>query len=284
MKLLGQELGLATHSIPMSKPEFKQWVVCCFIRSRAIPSADQLISIVVGRIQPPAPFTASPDELNPKSNHLLVTASFGRILRKGQLELFSPGRRLNVHPSLLPHYRGPAPIQHALLNGDKETGVCVIEMLKMKAGPVDSGDVWGSEKTVSQAEFFNSPSLQGRLANSRRSHFQSITGHSRETRRQSPSLRSAADVTVKGLSRRIFCFLLSLILPPKVEAKPQEALGDLKVAPMISAADSFVDPRVQTADQIVRIYGSLEVRSQLQPGSTQSLNRPVLETSGPGIS
>ena len=103
---------------------------------------------MVGHIQPPAPFASSSDELTAKSNRLLVTASFGRILRKAQLELFSPGRRLNVHPSLLPHYRGPAPIQHALLNGEQETGVCVIEMLKIKAGAVDSGDIWGCGKTV----------------------------------------------------------------------------------------------------------------------------------------
>ena len=59
-----------------------------------------------------------------------------------------------MHPSLLPHYRGPAPIQHALLNGEEETGVCVIEMLKMKAGAVDSGDIWGSEQTVGAISLF----------------------------------------------------------------------------------------------------------------------------------
>ena len=117
-------------------------------RGRMIVSADQLISIVGGCTQPPAPFVSSSDEPTPKSNRLLVTASFGRILRKGQLELFSPGRRLNVHPSLLPHYRGPAPIQHALLDGEKESGVCVVEMLRVKDGAVDSGDIWGSDKTV----------------------------------------------------------------------------------------------------------------------------------------
>jgi hypothetical protein len=119
-----------------------------FNRYRTIVNADRLISSVVGSTQPPAPFVTSSDEPNARSNHVLVTASFGRILRKGQLERFSPGRRLNVHPSLLPHYRGPAPIQHALLNGDEETGVCVIEMLKVKEGAVDSGDIWGCEKTV----------------------------------------------------------------------------------------------------------------------------------------
>jgi methionyl-tRNA formyltransferase len=119
-----------------------------FNKYRMMLSADQLISSMVGCTQPPAPFATLADEPNPKSSHLLVTASFGRILRKRQLDSFLPGRRLNVHPSLLPHYRGPAPVQHALLNGERETGVCVIEMLKIKDGAVDSGDIWGCEKAV----------------------------------------------------------------------------------------------------------------------------------------
>lgn len=81
-------------------------------------------------------------------NHVLITASFGRILRKSLLNTFHPHRRLNVHPSLLPAYRGAAPIQHALLNGEEETGVCVLSMLEMKEG-IDTGDIWGSKKLVS---------------------------------------------------------------------------------------------------------------------------------------
>ena len=56
-------------------------------------------------------------------------------------------RRLNVHPSLLPAYRGPAPIQHTIINDEKYSGVCVIEMLKKREG-IDAGPVWGSIKTV----------------------------------------------------------------------------------------------------------------------------------------
>jgi hypothetical protein len=77
--------------------------------------------------------------------------------------------------------------------------------------------------------------------------------------------------------------LLSLILH-KVEAKPQEVHEGLKVAPMITAAASFVDPRLQTADQIVRIYRSLEVsptRTADQPNLPTTL--PFLETSRPEI-
>ena len=216
---------------------------------------------------------ASSDEPNPKSNHVSVTASFGQILRKGQLELFSPGRRLNVHPSLLPHYRGPAPIQHALLNGEKETGVCVIEMLKMTAGAVDSGDVWGSEKTVSEIDLFNSSNSLGRLANRRRSHVRQIARHSGGTRRPSPCLRPPADVTFKGLSLW-FLFLISShsCLSLKLEARPQMVPEELKVAPMVTTADRFVDPQFQTADQIARIYRSLEVsQSQINTISSNSL-------------
>lgn len=96
--------------------------------------------------QPPHPFdppTGSPLPLN----HVVVTASFGRILPAALLRRFDTSRRLNVHPSLLPLYRGPAPIQHALMNGRSETGVCVIEMMERSKG-IDAGPIWGSSKTV----------------------------------------------------------------------------------------------------------------------------------------
>lgn len=63
------------------------------------------------------------------------------------LSQFQPSCRLNVHPSLLPAYRGPAPIQHSIMNDEKETGVCVIQMLKKKEG-IDAGQIWGCRKMV----------------------------------------------------------------------------------------------------------------------------------------
>ena len=77
-----------------------------------------------------------------------MTASFGRILPNSLLELFSPGRRLNVHPSLLPMYRGAAPIQRTIMDGQQETGVCVIEMMEKKKG-IDAGEIWGCRRMVS---------------------------------------------------------------------------------------------------------------------------------------
>lgn len=58
---------------------------------------------------------------------LLVVAAYGQILPKELLDL-PPLGCLNVHTSLLPKYRGAAPIQWAILNGDAETGVTIMQM------------------------------------------------------------------------------------------------------------------------------------------------------------
>lgn len=65
-----------------------------------------------------------------------VVASFGKILSDKILNLFPKGI-LNIHPSLLPKYRGPSPTQAAILNGDKQTGVTIIKMdNKIDHGPI----------------------------------------------------------------------------------------------------------------------------------------------------
>jgi len=66
----------------------------------------------------------------------LVTAAYGLILPPGVLDI-APYGALNVHASLLPRWRGAAPIQRALLAGDRETGITII---KMDAG-LDTGPV-----------------------------------------------------------------------------------------------------------------------------------------------
>ncbi|MBQ2660668.1 hypothetical protein IJF93_01175 [Candidatus Saccharibacteria bacterium] len=66
-----------------------------------------------------------------------VLASFGVIIREPVLERFEPEGILNIHPSLLPKYRGASPIESAILNGDKEFGVSVMKLAKkMDAGPI----------------------------------------------------------------------------------------------------------------------------------------------------
>jgi methionyl-tRNA formyltransferase len=74
---------------------------------------------------------------------LFVLASYGRVLPQALLDVPRLGA-LNVHPSLLPKYRGATPIQTALRNGDAETGVTV---MLMDAG-LDTGDVVLGERVA----------------------------------------------------------------------------------------------------------------------------------------
>ncbi len=72
-------------------------------------------------------------KLNPD---LIIVAAYSQILPKEILEIPKYGS-LNVHPSLLPKYRGPSPIHYAILNGEKETGVTIILMdEKIDHGPI----------------------------------------------------------------------------------------------------------------------------------------------------
>ena len=72
---------------------------------------------------------------NPEAHGVL--ASFGVMIKSDVLELFEPEGILNVHPSLLPLYRGASPIESAILNGDTEFSVSVMKLVKaMDAGPI----------------------------------------------------------------------------------------------------------------------------------------------------
>lgn len=67
---------------------------------------------------------------------VVVVVAYGQILKKKFLQMF-PDRVVNVHASLLPRWRGAAPIQRAIMNGDTETGVCLQVMVrKLDAGPI----------------------------------------------------------------------------------------------------------------------------------------------------
>jgi len=76
------------------------------------------------------------EELQSYQPDLIVVAAYGRILPANILQLPKLGC-INVHGSLLPKHRGAAPIQWAVLNGDKETGVTIMQM----AEGMDTGDI-----------------------------------------------------------------------------------------------------------------------------------------------
>lgn len=89
---------------------------------------------------------------------LAVVVAYGRILPDGFLNAFPRGA-INVHFSLLPKYRGAAPVNWAIVNGETKTGVTT---MKMDAG-LDTGDILLQSETVVNAEE-NAIDLMARLA------------------------------------------------------------------------------------------------------------------------
>lgn len=89
---------------------------------------------------------------------LMVVAAYGLILPQAVLDLPRLGC-INIHASLLPRWRGAAPIQRAILAGDAETGVCIMQM---EAG-LDTGPVL-SRGSVPIADDDTAASLHDRLA------------------------------------------------------------------------------------------------------------------------
>ena len=100
---------------------------------------------------------AATELLRTLAPELLVVVAYGRILPQTFLDVAKYGS-INVHGSLLPKYRGAAPIQWAVLNGDKTTGVSVQYM----AATMDAGDVIASRETEI-GEFETSGELFDRL-------------------------------------------------------------------------------------------------------------------------
>ncbi|MBF8808667.1 MAG: methionyl-tRNA formyltransferase [Enterococcus lacertideformus] len=71
---------------------------------------------------------------------VLITAAFGQFLPEKLLQVPTHGA-VNVHASLLPKYRGGAPVHYAIINGEKETGVTIMEMTKK----MDAGGIYAQE-------------------------------------------------------------------------------------------------------------------------------------------
>ncbi|KAJ8596190.1 Formyltransferase [Rhizopogon salebrosus TDB-379] len=214
LKLLGEPLRVPVHTIPRRKADFRGWL-------------------------PPSPFTNNGEAyLSLPETHLLVTASFGRILSPSLLRLFPPGQRLNVHPSLLPAYRGPAPIQRALMQGEGKTGVCIIDMMEKKDG-IDAGSIWGCESMAKNATF---ASLSVELAHA--------GGH-------------------------LLVDVLRDMLLGKARSAPQCLLSSTTPhAPAISASDAQLDFTSQTASDVARLSRAI---SHQRPPTTTMLDGRTLQ-------
>ncbi len=96
------------------------------------------------------------DEIRGWKPDVTVVADFGQKLEE---ELLSVAPAVNVHPSLLPKYRGASPIQWSLANGDAETGVCVLYVTER----MDAGDVLEEAREAVRPED-DAETLEARLA------------------------------------------------------------------------------------------------------------------------
>ncbi|HIY57792.1 MAG TPA: methionyl-tRNA formyltransferase [Candidatus Tetragenococcus pullicola] len=93
---------------------------------------------------------------------LLITAAFGQFLPEKLLQVPKIGA-LNVHASLLPKYRGGAPVHYAIINGEEKTGVTIMEMIKkMDAGGIYAQKELPITKNDDVGILFNKLSLLGR--------------------------------------------------------------------------------------------------------------------------
>lgn len=92
---------------------------------------------------------------------IIITCAYGQIIPKEILEYPRLGC-INVHASLLPKYRGGAPIHHCLLNGDKKTGITIMYMdTKMDNGDIISQEVYEIEELDNVGTLHEKLSLMG---------------------------------------------------------------------------------------------------------------------------
>ena len=90
------------------------------------------------------------DALRALGGDMMITCAYGQILTQEILDTFPRGV-WNIHAGLLPKYRGASPIQSCIINGERETGVCI---MKTELG-LDCGDVLCTTKTqISDAETY----------------------------------------------------------------------------------------------------------------------------------
>jgi methionyl-tRNA formyltransferase len=144
--------------------------------------------------------------------NVMVVVAYGQILPATLIEAPRLGT-LNVHASLLPRHRGPAPVEWAILSGDSQTGVTIMQM---DVG-VDTGPILSQERVPIAPDEIASR-LEGRLAN---------------------------------VGGRLLVRTLDDLVNGRVHSTPQPAVG-ATLAPRLRSEDGKLDPTTMTADEIDR--------------------------------
>ncbi len=102
---------------------------------------------------------------------LLVCFAYGKIFKKQFMSLFKKGG-VNIHPSLLPKWRGPAPIPFAIWNGDDETGISIQTIEET----LDSGNILLQENFKIEKEDTTSSLLEGKVSKQSAAMLEKVLG------------------------------------------------------------------------------------------------------------
>ena len=93
-----------------------------------------------------------------------VLVSYGKIIPQIVIDLFSPGI-INLHPSLLPLYRGPSPIESTIKNGDSQTGITIMKLAAgMDSGPIYTQIVYPLDGTETRPQLYEALAEVGTTA------------------------------------------------------------------------------------------------------------------------
>lgn len=112
-------------------------------------------NVPVYKVQSKQEITEVIEGLKPE---LGVLAAFGRIVPQSVIDSFKHGI-INIHPSLLPKFRGPTPIESAILAGEKQTGVSIMQL----AAEMDAGSIY-TQKAITINDKVTSIDLAAQLA------------------------------------------------------------------------------------------------------------------------
>lgn len=173
-----------------------------------------------------------------------VVAAYGRILPPQLLHLPRHGC-VNVHASLLPKHRGASPINHAILAGDTETGVCLMQMDE----GLDTGPVYARKRIAIAADDTTS-TLSNKLA---------------------------------GLGAEVVVESLPAVLRGELEAIPQPE-GDASYAPLLKKEDGWLDfsRPARALERAVRAYQPWPVASFAIDGARVQVGQARIDDrSGP---
>ncbi|MDE7395495.1 MAG: methionyl-tRNA formyltransferase [Clostridiales bacterium] len=164
-------MGTPTFAVPVLKALHKEHTVVAVVsqpdrekdkKGRLLPTAVKACALALGipclQVEKVGEHV---DELKAYAPDVLITAAFGQLLPQTILDIASRGV-LNVHASLLPLYRGSSPITAAILAGDAQTGVTVMQTaLGMDSGDILSMASCAIEKTDTTATLTEKLSLLG---------------------------------------------------------------------------------------------------------------------------